>query len=81
MKVLSFHLVLETFMGVEQRTGLGTNPRIPCVVSKSDSDHVTATTATEPLEVLFAIVTSPSVTILYIEWCLPDHLVLQVNCM
>ena len=42
--------MLETFMGVVQRTGAGINPRnIPCVVSKSNSDHGTATTATEPL--------------------------------
>ena len=41
--------VLETLMGIEQRTATGTNPRIPCVVSKSDRDHGTATTATEPL--------------------------------
>ena len=56
-------------MGVEQRTGPGTNQRISRVVSKSDSDHGTATTATEALgyrpRVLFAVVTSPSVTILY----------------
>ena len=26
-------------MGVDQRTGAGSNPRKPCVVSKSDSDH------------------------------------------
>ena len=32
-------------MGVEQRTGPGTNQRISRVVSKSDSDHRTATTA------------------------------------
>ena len=31
-------------MGVDQRTGEGTNPRIPRVVSKSDRDHGTATT-------------------------------------
>ena len=43
------HRTLETFMGVEQRTGPGTNSRIPRVVSKSDSDHGTATTAIEPL--------------------------------
>ena len=41
--------MLETFMGLEQRAGPGTNPRISRVVSKSDSDHGTATTATEPL--------------------------------
>ena len=35
---------LETFMGVEQRPGAGSNPRISCVVSKSDRDHGTATT-------------------------------------
>ena len=32
-------------MGVEQRTGPGTNPRISRVVSKSNIDHGTATTA------------------------------------
>ena len=36
---------LETFMGVEQRTVLRTNPRISPVVSKSDSDQGTATSA------------------------------------
>ena len=35
---------LETFMGVDQRTGEGSKPCIPCVVSKSDRDHGTATT-------------------------------------
>ena len=38
-------MVLETFIGVDQRTGEGTNPRIPLVASKSDRDHWTATTA------------------------------------
>ena len=36
---------LETFMGVEQKIAPGTYPRIPHVVSKSDRDHGTATTA------------------------------------
>ena len=40
---------LETFMGVDQRTGEGSKPRIPCVVSKSDSNHETATTADRTL--------------------------------
>ena len=40
---------LETVIGVEQRTGPDTNPRISCIVSKSDSDYGTATTAAEPL--------------------------------
>ena len=31
--------VFETFMGVVQRTGAGSKPRISRVVSKSDSDH------------------------------------------
>ena len=31
--------VLETFMGVVQRTAAGSNPRISRIVSKSDSDH------------------------------------------
>ena len=35
---------LETFMGVDQRTGEGTKPRIPLVVSKSHRNHGTATT-------------------------------------
>ena len=59
-------------MGVDQRTGEGSKPRIPRVVSKSDSDHGSATMAHRTLEltpagILFAIVTSPSVSILYIE--------------
>ena len=29
-------------MGVEQRTGAGSNPRMSCVVSKPDRDHGTA---------------------------------------
>ena len=41
--------ILETFMGVDHRTREGSKPRIPRVVSKSDSDYGTATTATEPL--------------------------------
>ena len=40
-----FNGISETFMGVDQKTGPGTNPRIPLVVFKSDSDHGTATTA------------------------------------
>ena len=39
------HYELETFMGVVQRTGAGSKPCIPRVVSKSDRDHGTATTA------------------------------------
>ena len=38
------YISLETFMAVVQRTGAGSKPRIPCVVSKSDRDHGTATT-------------------------------------
>ena len=37
--------MLETFMAVVQKTGPDSNPRISRVVSKSDSDHRTATTA------------------------------------
>ena len=37
--------MLETFMGVDQRAGPGTNPCISLVVSKSESNHVTATKA------------------------------------
>ena len=40
-----FYSGLETFMGVDQRTGEGSKPRIFRVVSKSDRDHGTATTA------------------------------------
>ena len=36
---------LETFMGLEQKNGAGSTACIPRVVSKSDSDHGTATTA------------------------------------
>ena len=51
-------------MGVDQRTGPGTNPSTPLVVSNSDRDHGTATTAHRtlgltPARVLFAVVTSP----------------------
>ena len=42
------YTLLETFMWVVQRTRAGSKPRISRVVSKSDSDHGTATTATEP---------------------------------
>ena len=37
-------VLIETFMGLDQRTGAGTNQRIPRVVSKSDRDHGMATT-------------------------------------
>ena len=40
---------LETFMGVDQRTGEVSKPHIRRVVSKSDSILWTATMATEPL--------------------------------
>ena len=40
-------------MGVDQRTGEGTNPRIPLVVSKSHRNHGTATTAHRTLGVVF----------------------------
>ena len=33
------YVFLETFMGVVQRTGAGSKPRISRVVSKSDRDH------------------------------------------
>ena len=36
-------------MGVDQRTGEGSNPRITLVVSKSDSSHGSATTANRTL--------------------------------
>ena len=34
-----YYNLLETFMGVVQRTGAGSKPRISRVVSKSDRDH------------------------------------------
>ena len=40
---------LETLMGVGQRTGPGTNPCIPRVVSKPDSNHGTVTMAQRTL--------------------------------
>ena len=40
---------LETFMVVDQRTGEGSNPRITLVVSKSDSNHGSDTTANRTL--------------------------------
>ena len=43
------YVILETFMGVDQRTREGSKLRIPRVVSKSDSIFWTATMATEPL--------------------------------
>ena len=36
-------------MGVDQRSGEGSNPRITLVVSKSDSNHGWATTANRTL--------------------------------
>ena len=47
-------------MGVDQKTGPGTNPRIPLVVSKSDSDHGTATTAHRTLGLMPACTISRS---------------------
>ena len=52
--------LLETFMGLDQRTGAGTNPRIPCVVSKSDRDHGTATTDNRNLGLTPAVTISRS---------------------
>ena len=43
---------LETFMAVVQKTGPVSNPRISRVVSKSDRDHGTATTAHRTLGLL-----------------------------
>ena len=44
--ILVVYRHLETFMALVQRIAPGTNPLISRVVSKSDSDHGTATTAT-----------------------------------
>ena len=52
--------VLETFMGVDQRTGEGSKPRIPLVVSKSDRDHGTATTDNRNLGLTPAVTISRS---------------------
>ena len=51
---------LETFMGVDQRTGEGSKPRIPRVVSKSDRDHGTATTDNRNLGLTPAVTISRS---------------------
>ena len=59
-KGLSFYFYLETFMGLDQRTGAGTNPRIPRVVSKSDRDHRTATTDNRNLGLTPAVTISRS---------------------
>ena len=53
-------MVLETFMGVDQRTGEGSKPRIPRVVSKSDRDHGTATTDNRNLGLTPAVTISRS---------------------
>ena len=54
---------LETCYVGRQNTVLGSNPHIvPCVVSKSDRGHGTATTATGPARgfySVFAVSTSP----------------------
>ena len=47
-------------MGVDQRTGEGSKPRIPCVVSKSDRDHGTATTDNRNLGLTPAVTISRS---------------------
>ena len=51
---------LETFMAVVQRTGAGSKPLIPCVVSKSDRDHGTATTDNRNLGLTPAVTISRS---------------------
>ena len=52
--------ILETFMGVDQRTGEGSKPRIRRVVSKSDRDHGTATTDNRNLGLTPAVTISRS---------------------
>ena len=47
-------------MGVDQRTGEGSKPRIPRVVSKSDRDHGTATTDNRILGLTPAVTISRS---------------------
>ena len=47
-------------MGVDQRTGEGSKPRIPLVVSKSDRDHGTATTDNRNLGLTPAVTISRS---------------------
>ena len=62
-----FSLFLETVMGLEQRIAPGTNPRIPRVVSKSDSDHRTATTAHRTLGLTpSGTICHSNVTLLYL---------------
>ena len=47
-------------MGVVQRTGAGSKPRISRVVSKSDRDHGTATTDNRTLGLMPAVTISRS---------------------
>ena len=47
-------------MGVDQRTGEGSKPHIPRVVSKSDRDHGTATTDNRNLGLTPAVTISRS---------------------
>ena len=49
-------------MGVDQRTGEGSKPRRPRVVSKSDRDHGTATTDNRNLGLTPAVTISRSIS-------------------
>ena len=60
-------------MGVDQRTGEGSKPRIPRVVSKSDRDHGTATTDNRNLGL------TPAVTIFRSNLSLSLYPILKGN--
>ena len=60
------HSLLETFMALVQKSGAGSNTRITRVVSKSDRDHGTATTANRNLGLMPAVTISRS----YLSLCL-----------
>ena len=55
-----FYSLLETFMGVVQKNGAGSKPRISRVVFKSDRDHGTATTDNRNLGLTPAVTISHS---------------------
>ena len=50
-RIMASHVLtlIRNFYGARSKDWSGSKPRISRVVSKSDSDHGTATTATEPL--------------------------------
>ena len=71
--------ILETFMGVDQRTGEGSKPRIPRVVSKSDRDHGMATTDSRNLGLTPAVTISRSNLSLSL-YPIPSTSYSNINC-